>query len=263
MPHVEVLPNSTSVGAPGWTYVVDNGYDPSKVAFNPKDRKRVAQRPGGARPEGELSARQQTAIARRITELGRDNDPKQSITVPNGKGAAPKTQNTRRILQYQRQIKHWIDDEEALLQQAPPPTVPRGSRAGDKLRRQSTRGEMGPPGTPGLEGTPGPSTAMAPPPTPITNNIPRPQNSDDPLLSISNVMPPPFTQSDLDALLSAPPLLYGASHAADSKPGGPPQRKFCDNCGYWGKIKCLKCGARVCGMECKDAHEATRCLKWG
>jgi hypothetical protein len=121
MPHVEVLPNSAASVAPGWTYVVDTGYDPSKVAINPKNKKRAAAQPGGQRGETELSARQQTAIARRIAELERDNDPKQSIAIP-GKPcmyfcqsvctntdlfeAAPKTQNTRRIIQYQRQIKH-------------------------------------------------------------------------------------------------------------------------------------------------------------
>jgi hypothetical protein len=82
MPHVEVLPNSTASVAPGWTYVVDTGYDPSKVAINPKNKKRAAAQPGGQRGENELSARQQTAIARRIAELERDNDPKQSIAIP-------------------------------------------------------------------------------------------------------------------------------------------------------------------------------------
>jgi hypothetical protein len=82
MPHVEVLPNSASSVAPGWTYVVDTGYDPSKVAINPKNKKRVAAQPGGPRGEHELSSRQQAAIARRIAELNRDNDPKQSIPIP-------------------------------------------------------------------------------------------------------------------------------------------------------------------------------------
>ena len=82
MPHVEVLPNSSASVAPGWTYVVDTGYDPSKVAINPKNKKRAAAQPGGQRGENELSARQQTAIARRIAELERDNDPKQNISIP-------------------------------------------------------------------------------------------------------------------------------------------------------------------------------------
>jgi hypothetical protein len=87
MPHLEVLPTSSSSLAPGWTYVVDTGYDPSKIAINPKNKKRVAALPGGPRGEQELSSRQQAAIARRIAELNRDNDPKVIVGVPvGGKG---------------------------------------------------------------------------------------------------------------------------------------------------------------------------------
>ncbi|OAL46289.1 hypothetical protein IQ07DRAFT_201930 [Pyrenochaeta sp. DS3sAY3a] len=254
MPHVEVLPNSAASIAPGWTYVVDTGYDPSKVAFNPKNKKRAAAALGGLRGENELSARQQTAIARRIAELQRDNDPKQSIAIP-GKPSMPKTQNARRIIQYQRQIKHWLDDEEAQLaqqQQAPPPR----SAAALALRRQSALASG--PATP-RESTPG-STSRFPhaPPTSRSSTT----YDDDALLSVESSMPPLPTQAEIDALLAAPPLSYAASHAAPPPAGGPPQRHFCDNCGYWGQIKCRKCGSRVCGMECKDAHEATRCLKW-
>ena len=146
MPHVEVLPNSAAAVAPGWTYVVDTGYDPSKVAINPKNKKRAAAQ-GGVRNETELSSRQQTAIARRIAELDRDNDAKQVVTIP-GKPSAPKTQNARRIVQYQRQIKHWLDDEEAQIAQAAQAPPPR-SAAALALRRQSTLASG--PGTP-LEG---------------------------------------------------------------------------------------------------------------
>ncbi|KAH7401317.1 hypothetical protein BKA66DRAFT_450180 [Pyrenochaeta sp. MPI-SDFR-AT-0127] len=255
MPHVEVLPNSAAAIAPGWTYIVDTGYDPSKVAINPKNKKRAATQPGGLRNENELSARQQTAIARRITELERDNDPKQLITIP-GKPSVPKTQNARRIIQYQRQIKHWLDDEEAQLaqqQQAPPPR----SAAAQALRRQSTFASA--PATP-REATPGPVPFGAT----TTQATPRLDTafSDDALLSIDQSMPPPLNSAELEALLAAPPLSFAASHVAPPPAGGPPQRQFCDNCGYWGQIKCRKCGARVCGLECKDAHEATRCLKW-
>jgi zinc finger HIT domain-containing protein 1 len=252
MPHVEVLPNSAATVAPGWTYVVDTGYDPSKVAINPKNKKRAAAAPGGARGENELSARQQTAIARRIAELERDNDPKQSIAVP-GKPAVPKTQNARRIIQYQRQIKHWLDDEEAQLAQQLQQPVPlrreaTGARGVNSLRRQSTM-----PPTP-TEATPAPS---APP-----SRMEIDAASDDALLDVSGLLPPPLNPAALEALLSAPPLPYSQSFAAPPPAGGPPQRQFCDNCGYWGTVKCRKCGARVCGLECKDAHEATRCLKW-
>lgn len=247
MPHVEVLPNSTTSVAPGWTYVVDTGYDPSKIAINPKNKKRAAAQPGGQRGENELSARQQTAIARRIAELERDNDPKQNIVVPTGAWVAPKTQNARRIVQYQRQIKHWLDDEEAQMGQMPAPrreAVGRGEKA--QSRRQSVFAPVA--------ATPGPDAQT---PSRLDTSFP-----DDALLSIDRSMPQPLNPAGLEALLAAPPLSYAASHAAPTPAGGPPQRQFCDNCGYWGNIKCRKCGSRVCGLECKDAHEATRCLKW-
>ncbi|KAH9879835.1 hypothetical protein J1614_001859 [Plenodomus biglobosus] len=255
MPHVEVLPNSTATVAPGWTYVVDTGYDPSKVAINPKNKKRAAAAPSGARGENELSARQQTAIARRIAELERDNDPKQVITIP-GKQDVPKTQNSRRIIQYQRQIKHWLDDEEAQFGQVATTTsrtagmTARGA-VGASRRQSVFASGLATPATP-MEATPGPSTAQH-----LDTNF-----DDDALLSIDDRMPAPLDANELEALLAAPPLSYAASHAAPPPAGAPPQRHFCDNCGYWGSIKCRKCGARVCGLECKDAHEATRCLKW-
>jgi zinc finger HIT domain-containing protein 1 len=176
--------------------------------------------------------------------------------------AVPKTQNARRIIQYQRQIKHWLDDEIAQLQQAPPVTTSRAAaRAAaqpQSLRRASTMTGMPP--TP-VEATPGPMTPEMATPTLLGSRI-EPLLQMDDLLSIDRSMPAPLTPTELEALLLAPPLSYATSHAAAPAQGGPPQRQFCDNCGYWGKIKCLKCGARICGMECKDAHEATRCLKW-
>lgn len=251
MPQVELLPNSAGSLAPGWTYVVDTGYDPSKAAFNPKNKKRAAAAPGGPRGENELSARQQLAIARRIAELDRDNDPKQQIAIP-GKSSVPKTQNARRIIQYQRQIKHWLDDEEAQIaqqQQAPPPR----SAAAIALRRQSAMASQ--PTTP-AESTPGPSTH-----NPAHGSQVDSSYDDDALLDVSS-LPPPLNPAEIEALLAAPPLSYAASHVPAPPANGPPQRHFCDNCGYWGQIKCRKCGSRVCGLDCKEAHEATRCLKW-
>jgi zinc finger HIT domain-containing protein 1 len=171
--------------------------------------------------------------------------------------AAAKTQNTRRILAFQRQIKHWLDDEEALLQQQAPPARP--VAAAHSLRRQSTRPSVPPTPSEPAPAPMGPRQAT----TALANAQRAPDPHIDPLLSVHTAVPAPLNPVELEALLSAPPLLYGASHAAPPATGGPPQRRFCDNCGYWGKIKCLKCGARVCGLECKDAHEATRCLKWG
>lgn len=272
MPHVEVLPNSTGAAAPGWTYVVDTGYDPSKVAINPRNKKRAATAPSGARGENDLSARQQTAMARRIAELDRDNDPRQTIALP-GRQNVPKTQNARRIIQYQRQIKHWLDDEEAQLGQAiaaagaTTTSTSRGAAAAAVVggraatRRQSVFTASGP-ATPATvvpaESAPRPSTK---PPASLPRHAVL-ESDDDALLSVEDDMPPALDPTELEALLAAPPLSYAASHVGPPPAGAPPPRRFCDNCGYWGSIRCGKCGARVCGLECKDAHEATRCLKW-
>lgn len=82
---------------------------------------------------------------------------------------------------------------------------------------------------------------------------------DEPLLKVN--VPAAPSAEELDALLSAPPLSYNAARSAPPPPHKP-QRQFCEICGYWGTIKCMKCGARVCGLECKGAHDDGRCLKF-
>ncbi len=70
----------------------------------------------------------------------------------------------------------------------------------------------------------------------------------------------PSAPSDevMAALLAGPPLSYNGARAGPSV--GKPQRRFCEICGYWGTIKCIKCGARVCGLECKKTHSDGRCI---
>ena len=82
---------------------------------------------------------------------------------------------------------------------------------------------------------------------------------DEPLLMVNVPLAP--SAKEIDALLSAPPLSYNAARSAPPPPHQP-QRHFCEICGYWGTIKCMKCGARVCGLECKGAHDDGRCLKF-
>ena len=83
MPHIEVLPNSTSVSAPGWAYVPDTGYDPSKAAIQPSGaRKRAAARTITNGTHGETTARQNNAILKHLAELDRDNHRDVQISVP-------------------------------------------------------------------------------------------------------------------------------------------------------------------------------------
>jgi hypothetical protein len=80
MPRVDEIPlATTSTMAPGWAYVPDTGFDPSKTAINPTQSRnqraaRTAAQPirrGGS--TAELTARQQAAIQRHLAELDRDN----------------------------------------------------------------------------------------------------------------------------------------------------------------------------------------------
>ncbi|KAE8153417.1 hypothetical protein BDV25DRAFT_149423 [Aspergillus avenaceus] len=144
MYHVEVLPNATTHLTPGWTYVPDRGFDPSKAAITPTiGRKRGIRDPGN---RGDLSSRQTNAIIRHLAELDRENHKDVHIPVPvKQKDAATRgtrgkvTSNVRRILQSQKSFRNYLDDEEAALAQAahasqrPPAKIAKSS-----LRRSST-----------------------------------------------------------------------------------------------------------------------------
>jgi zinc finger HIT domain-containing protein 1 len=75
-------------------------------------------------------------------------------------------------------------------------------------------------------------------------------------------VPAMVSEEEIQALLAAPPLPYAAARVGPPGAGAPPQRLFCDTCGYWGRVKCLKCGARVCGLECKGKHDQSMCTRF-
>lgn len=45
-------------------------------------------------------------------------------------------------------------------------------------------------------------------------------------------------------------------------PSNKPPRKFCAACGKTSNYSCIRCGARYCGIRCRDIHNDTRCMKW-
>ena len=102
MPTIEVLPNSTSISAPGWTYVPDTGYDPSKAPIQAGPRKRNARIAGTS--GGDTTARQNNAILRRLADLDKDNSKDVHISVPNkqkeggGRGMSGKLITNRNFL---------------------------------------------------------------------------------------------------------------------------------------------------------------------
>lgn len=188
------------------------------------------------------------------------------------------TVNVRRILMYQRTFAHYLADEEAQLAQSggqsttyngPPQRGGAAKAAGQKQVNTPTK--MGPPPPPSEPGpTSSPSVKQERPSTEDRDRLPKSLGGavdqlpitpydNDPLLK-SNVPKPP-SERVMAALLAEPPLSYNAARARPSTLGQP-QRTFCAICGYWGKIRCKKCGERTCGlMECYQLHDKD-CQAW-
>ncbi|KAK0731582.1 hypothetical protein B0H67DRAFT_597433 [Lasiosphaeris hirsuta] len=94
-----------------------------------------------------------------------------------------------------------------------------------------------------------------PPPAPHAGDA-------DPLL-VSHV--PAFpTDDELHALMTAPPLSYLEARArwGDDEQRYP-ARAFCEVCGHWGKVRCVKCGARACALDCLEAHREECVTRYG
>lgn len=177
-------------------------------------------------------------------------------------GSKKTTTNVRRILMSQKTFANHLADEEAALaqqQQAGPsmiPRVPTLKSAGSlpDLKRASTsevHTKSG--GSGGLSR--GSDVVMGGTPSALAKD---PLN-DEPLLMVN--VPSAPSEEEMQALISGPPLSYNAARS-DPPPPHKPKRHFCEICGYWGTIKCIKCGARVCGLECKVTHDDGRCLKF-
>lgn len=294
MPSVEVIPNSsTSSAAPGWTYVTDTGFDPSKAAIVPSGARKRARNStfAGARANEPLSARQQASIAKHIADLDKENHRDVQIVVPDRPRdvgqrsiSGKMTAGVKKILQSNKTWANYLADEEAAValqqqQQLAKPSVVQQveGMAHAPHRRGSTKqakGATSKRGRPSIskqkvEFEPmdidSPSTPQRPAePTnanviPTTTVNPCEDNDEDPFLRPR--VPKMPTAAEIEALLSAPPLSYAAARAGPTTNTAPP-RQFCEMCGYWGRARCMKCGARVCGLDCKTQHEETRCQKF-
>ena len=234
MPHIELLANQASAPAPGWAYIPESNYiDPSKAAINPTGaRARHKSAARGAQAHSDLTARQQTAVQRRLQELDRDA-PARDVAIPRDKaGAVGKTQGTRRILGSAKTWRNWLDDEEAMVG-----AQALGAKAAAAL--------------PAAAAAAAPAEKLADAEDVLMADV---RTETDPLLradTLAGVSP-----LQVEVLLSVPPLSYGAARAAPPDDNAPPPRYFCELCGYWGRVRCLKCGSRVCGLDCKTMHDA-------
>ena len=85
----------------------------------------------------------------------------------------------------------------------------------------------------------------------------------DPLLV--SVVPDPPTDAEIRKLLEHPPLSYNQARGVwrEDVEGRYPKREFCGVCGYWGRVKCVKCGGRVCGLGCLEVHREECVTRYG
>ncbi|KAI1203066.1 hypothetical protein F5X97DRAFT_157282 [Nemania serpens] len=121
---------------------------------------------------------------------------------------------------------------------------------------------------------PGVPSAHAPPPPPpdpprsaiLTPYAPFPAHAEDANPLLASRVPPLPSDDELRALLAAPALSYLEARGT-WPPGGNrqryPTRLFCAVCGYWGRVRCIKCGTRVCALECLETHQEECITRYG
>lgn len=270
-PHIEELPSTQSRQAPGFAWVAVSGptEDPSKN-WGTSNRKRARNTVGGQTEQQReaLSARQQREVERKIRELNNDNSKDVTIELSKkqiaggGAARAGKTTNTKKILASGKTFTHYLDDEEAEIART-------GRRDGDTeatvqpqrasktplARRKPAREDNSMSGSPAPTSgaSTGPSNAL------ITSHGPEVMDLD--VDEEEDGVPPLPSKEELEAVLAAPPLTYIQARSAPPPPSAPPARRFCETCGYWGRVRCMKCGAMTCSVACKDDHDQFKCLK--
>ncbi|KAB5551257.1 hypothetical protein GE09DRAFT_1287908 [Coniochaeta sp. 2T2.1] len=291
---IEVASGKTK-NAPGWAYVPDHAPNPSASAF-PTSRKNRAARNTAALGLSDLTARQDAKVRKDLEALDREPSTR-DIAIParSGKAQTKHTPNVRKILQSQKTFANHLDDwiafqsvsrdnPQATAPWAPP--APAAATANLKRTASSSHHKASPssskskPATAKPQPPPQPSSSTddtpmtdAPPPPPTS--LPQSYPPDGALLPAYNRPPPiphpgdtdpllmsrtvPFPSDDeLRELMTAPPLSYLAARATVDRT--PELRKFCEVCGYWGRVKCGKCGGRVCALDCLETHRE-ECLR--
>ncbi|KAI4185322.1 MAG: hypothetical protein LQ348_004382 [Seirophora lacunosa] len=224
MPGIEVLPNSTSISAPGWAYVPDNGYDPSKAAIQPSGARKRAARTS-AITGGDTTTRQHNATLRHLAELDKDNYRDVQISVParlkEKTGSKSKiTPNVRRILASQKTFANHLADEEAALASQDQQITPAQPRTpAPTLGRKASRVRGASAAVSETPSTDNAQSAMATPavnPSVFGDSTVEDSGTQDPLLK--SYIPETPSEAVMEALLAGPPLSYNAARAYGAEP---------------------------------------------
>ncbi|KAM3483752.1 hypothetical protein MY8738_002802 [Beauveria namnaoensis] len=273
------LAGAKTTSAPGWAYVPDTRLAAATTSgtttTTTANRKRARNAPGGGLTLSDLTARQENKMRKELEALDRDGGRDTTIPLPGKSGRTQRkhTTNVRKIMQSQKTFANHLDDFLALqaLTESNAAAVSKRSSAAAAAAAAASRNKDASSATPGIGGdTPmpdaagegssssnnEPSTMLAAPhrPPPLAH-----PGDADPLL-VSRVPPLP-TEVEMRRLLAAPPLSYG--EARGNWTATYPVRVFCEVCGYWGRVRCLKCGTRVCALECLETHREECVTRYG
>ena len=255
----EVYEATRKPSQPGWDYIVDTGFDPSKAPIAPTNKKRTARATAG-----DTTARQNLANLKRLAELEKDNPRDVHIPIPSRQKDSAgrskgKTAATRKILLAQKTFSNYLADEEALMSQE--------SQSNLAARAKPNVSSVAPGTRPKANAISGniqildsetdstKTQASQPPPLrPSSDGL-------DDFHLLQSVVPRAPSETLLESLVAAPPLSYNAARVQPSD-SGKPRAQFCEICGYWGNYKCRLCGSRYCGLHCKIKHDVD-CQKYG
>ncbi|KAI5466616.1 hypothetical protein BGZ63DRAFT_418386 [Mariannaea sp. PMI_226] len=270
------IASAKTTAAPGWAYVPDTSAQRQRQRpAAPANRKRARNVPGLS--IGDLTVRQETKKRKEAEALDKDGGKDNTIPLPvkSGRAQGKHTPNVRKVLQSQKTFGNYLDDFQALqaLTEANPTTASRSNPTGTNtnMNKKPAPGKNTPSSARQDE-----DVQMAdvnlPPVLPPTYKPPQPSNvdgvenskdndDDDADGLLASRVPDMPTDEELRKLLTALPLNY--NDATGVWKDKYPVRVFCEVCGYLGRVRCMKCGTRVCALDCLEVHREECVTRYG
>lgn len=287
------LASAKTTSAPGWAYVPDTRPGPhhhhahiNGPTTGNRKRARNTGGGGGNLSLADASARQEAKARREIEILDRDNARDVQIAVPtkprlstrvlkNDGNTTEKTKkaaaaalaarkhgsNVRRILQSQKTFANHLDDYVA-LGAAQDGAAATGAGAALISDSATTTGKK-PAATASKQEEDMDMPDVPPRSKYLTPHPPPPPHEQDSNPLLASRLPPLPSDAEMAALLAAPPLSYLEARGSSLGAARYPARAFCAVCGYWGRVRCMKCGTRVCALDCLETHREECVTRYG